>query len=136
MHIHYQALPVLPVDPVDPIPGEPEEPETPDNDKPTVNTPDKDVNNGSTNSTHRPDLPPFPIADSGSSQNTQSTGGLVRVGESSSPGTDNSGGYLGTYLPQAGWGHVAAGIIITIWCVLFGLAIRENISPDKKREEE
>ncbi len=154
VHIHYQALPVLPIDPVDPDPsdpvdpGKPDEPEkpgqserpntpaTPDNEQPVTNTPDKDVNHGSTNRPHRPSLLPLPVINSGTGQNTDGVGNPVCVSESSSLGLDDSSGYLGDKLPQAGWGHVLAGVVITIWCVLFGLAIRENISPDKKREEE
>jgi Rib/alpha/Esp surface antigen-like repeat protein len=150
VHIHYRALPVLPIDPVDPNPSEPEKPDmpevpdtpepdspnTPDTDKPSTNTPDKDVNNGSTNSTHRPGLLPLPVTNSGSSQNTQNTSNPVGVSEPSSLSADSSGTALGDTLPQTGWGHVLAGLIITIWCVLFGLAIHENISSAKKRKEE
>lgn len=159
VHIHYQKLPVLPIDPVDPNPGEnpgenpsepgdseepgkpdtpdkPDAPDSSDKDKPSTNTPDKDVNNGSTNSTHRPGLLPLPVTNSGSSQNTQNTSNPVGVSEPSSLSTDSSGAALGDTLPQTGWGHVLAGLIITIWCVLFGLAIHENISSAKKREEE
>lgn len=154
VHIHYQALPVLPIDPVDPDPsdpvdpGKPDEPEkpgqserpntpaTPDNEQPVTNTPDKDVNHGSTNRPHRPSLLPLPVINSGTGQNTDGVGNPVGGSESNSLGLDDSSGYLGDKLPQAGWGHVLAGVVITIWCVLFGLAIRENISPDKKREKE
>ncbi len=107
-------------------PDAPDTPETPDT--------DEDVNNGSANNTNRPGVRPQPTINYGSGQGTQNSARPLGYGESNSSGANDSRGYVGDTLPQTSWGHILSGLVITIWCVLFGLAIRENVNSRKERE--